>query len=731
MRKFIITLILLLIIPSAIHAEEDLQSIIIEVEGDPSEHKEYIEAYHPFIEVVAVYDTLFNGLALQGSPANLEKMESLEFIKSIHTVQQYEALEWSSATQRYGSFSWNSANSEIEQAIQPNDINTTQYTGKGVKVGVIDTGIDYEHPDLKNNYQSGYDLVDLDDDPMESLPEQGVPTSHGTHVAGIIAADGDIKGVAPDAQIYSYRALGPGGAGTSVQVIAAMEKAIEDEVDVINLSLGNNVNVPDYPTSMAVNRASEMGITVVIANGNSGPDDWTVGSPATADQALSVGASTMPMQVPFLYDTLEDKSIQLSEMIGSPPWEIIRSNQLIEAEAGTDVSLSGKIALIQRGRIPFYELAKTAEEKGAIAAVIYNNEDGPFQGSVDNEKDPLNIPVATVSKEDGEWLKTQASKQPFYIETSYLDQGSTTAPFSSRGPVTVNWNIKPDVLAPGTAIWSTVPGGYQQMDGTSMAAPHVTGAVALIKEAHPEWTREQIIGALKTTADHLKEQDASIPTIQGMGEIQPKAAIDTATIIHNPQLNLGMVDNYREELRYELEIENMTGESQTYSFTYPKKKKGLSWDIPASFTLEANEKRSIPITLNVTTTRLEEGVHQDWLTLNQEGQKYHLPYIFVNQHADQPKTAGFEFTLKGFSDDVYHYSIYTTEPARRMEVDLYNPESLQFERKLLESEELETGLHEGEITKKEAGKSGYYLAIVTVYLEDGSYETNQSLIYIE
>src|SRR5699024_6464680 len=105
-------------------------------------------------------------------------------------------------------------------------------------------------------------------DPMETQKTEGIPTLHGTHVAGIISANGELKGVAPDADVYAYRALGPGGRGTSVQVIAALEKAVKDGMDVINLSLGNNVNGPDYPTSMAVNRAVELGASVVTANGN-------------------------------------------------------------------------------------------------------------------------------------------------------------------------------------------------------------------------------------------------------------------------------------------------------------------------------------------------------------------------------------------------------------------------------------------------------------------------------
>jgi len=712
---------LLLPSPQSAAPTDEIQSLIIEVEGDPNQHKAYLETYHPFVEVVAVYNTLFNGLALQGSPKNLEKMESLEFIKKIHTVQNYEALPFNEA---------NNYDTERHAQLEPYSLNNTSYSGKGVKVAVIDTGIDYNHPDLKGNYQSGYDLVDLDDDPMETVREEGIPTSHGTHVAGIIAANGEIKGVAPDAEIYAYRALGPGGAGTSIQVIAALEKAIEDDVDVINLSLGNNVNVPDYPTSMAVNRASEMGISVVIANGNSGPDNWTVGSPATATHALSVGASTLPTQIPSLYDSFKNKRIALSKMDGSTEWNLTRSHEMVDA-TNSNVSVNGKIALIKRGKTPFYKLAKSAEENGAAAVVIYNNVEGPFQGSIATEDAPINIPVAAISKEDGEWLKRSIKEKRYFIETTYMKQEVMVAPFSSRGPVTLNWNIKPDVLAPGTEIKSTVPGGYQQMNGTSMAAPHVAGVVALIKEAHPDWSREQIFGAIKTTSERIEKERGGEPTVQGMGLIRPKEAIQAETIIYNPQLNFGKVDRYREEHTLEVTIENMTNQTKQYTFDIPKKQSGMSWKLPQSFTLQANEKVTLPIELDITTARMDQGVHQGWITLKEGNEDYYLPYIVVNQEADQPKTAGFEFSLKRFSKDTYEYQFYVTEPARGIKVDLYNPDTLLFERQLLETRRLQPGLHKGELSKRKAGPSGYYLTIITVYLEGGGYESNHSMIYLE
>lgn len=703
-------------------SEEDMQSVIVEVEGDALEHKAYLEDYHPFVDVVATFDKLFNGLALQGEPEKLEKMESLEFIKGIHAVQTYKT---NTSTVK-------SLSDEQSDAVIPSDLNNTSYTGRGVKVGVIDTGIDYTHPDLEGNFQGGYDLVDLDDDPMETMPDQGIPTLHGTHVAGIIAANGNLQGVAPDAQVYGYRALGPGGAGTSIQVIAAMEQAVEDGMDVMNLSLGNTVNGPDYPTSVAVNRAADLGVSVVLANGNAGPGNWTVGSPATAAKALSVGASSPPQRIPYLYEPSAEKRVPLASMVGAPTWNLEKDYPIVNGDEQT----GGKIALLQRDDIPLYEKAREAEDNGAIAVVIANNTDGMFQGMVENDKNPITIPVAAISKKDGAWLSQHIQEDSLYLETAYQEAKSSIADFSSRGPVTVNWDIKPDLLAPGTNILSTVPDGYQLLQGTSMAAPHVAGAVALVKEAKPDWTNEQIFGALKTTANRMEtegsgEGDPSEPIMQGMGKIRPKQAIETDTIISDPLLSFGKVNSYKETETIEIEIENTTNQEQTYSFDIPKKEKGLTWDLPQTFTLDKKETKSLSIDVSINTTQLHEGVHQGWLTLSENDEDYHLPYLFVNQTADNPKAMGFEFALKPFSEDTFLYRLYVTEPAKRVTVDLYDPDTLVHERTLVETEDIDIGMNEGELDKSEIGEPGNYLALITVQLEDGKYESYQTPLFIE
>ncbi|GEN89555.1 S8 family serine peptidase [Oceanobacillus sojae] len=708
------------------HAEELKQTLIIEVEGDPNKVKEEIEAYHPFVEVVAVYDIVFKGLAVEGKAEQLAGLGSIEQIKAFHQNQTYQALPFQAD------------NADVIEKMDPSkskayDLNETSYTGKGVKVGIIDTGIDYNHPDLEKNYQGGYDLVDFDDEPMETTPEEGPATSHGTHVAGIIAGDGDMKGVAPDAEIYAYRALGPGGTGSTVQVLAAMEKAIEDEVDIINLSLGNDVNVPDYPTSIAVNRASELGIIVVIANGNSGPDAWTVGSPATADRSVSVGASTTPQKNPVLIDTFEKKEISLVEAVGAPAWELNRSYQLEDMDnMEQGQSMHGKIALTRRKEIPFFELALQAESMGAEALIIYNSEPGPLQASVQNNRQPVNIPVGSIQKEEGEWLQSQINQSTYFIDAAQKDNLLTIAPFSSRGPVAVQWAIKPDISAPGAAVWSTVPGGYQAMDGTSMAAPHVAGAFAVLKEAHPNWTDKQLIGALKTTAQPFEEKEHRLnATTQGMGLLQLEAAIDTSAIIYDPQLEFGKLSRYQEEFTETITIENKTEKEQTYYFETPERKDGLVWSLPQSFTVQPKEQKEITLKLSMNRDRLEEGVHEGWLTLREAEKNYDLPYIIVNQEADQPKTAGFEFYLEPFEQENYKYQYYLTEPVKSLEINLYQPETFVFERKLLKEAELEKGMHEGVLSKEEAGAPGYYLALITAELENGEFEQVETLIFIQ
>lgn len=737
--------IFLFVFPGQNMAEDSEQAVIIEVDGDVDKHATFVENHYPYIDVVATYDMLFNGIALKAPKQKIHKIASLEFIQSIHPVREYKIptpkssdTKKQQATLHHSSlmtFSDNAIANASEhdgfgpQATMPSVINNSTYTGEGVKVGVIDTGMDYTHPDLQANYKGGYDLVDLDDDPMETEGTPVEETIHGSHVSGIIAANGTLQGVAPDADIYAYRALGPGGMGSTVQVLAAMEKAVKDEVDLINLSLGNAVNGPDYPTSVAVNRAVEQGITVVIASGNEGPDKWTVGSPATATKAITVGATADAMKVPSLYEGKHHKTIPFDVLLGSLPWDLQKDYQVVQMDDDADTSLRRKIALAKRGDVPFYKMAKKAQDAGARALLIYNNEEGALLGTVENEENPVNIPVAALSTSDGEWLVEQMEKDTLYVDTTYQETPFQVAEFSSRGPVTMNWEIKPDILAPGVNVVSTVPGGYQMLQGTSMAAPHVTGVLALVKEAHPEWTPAQLKAAVETSAVPINQEDGTLyePSTQGMGFIQPKEAIHTPAVFNTPFISFGKVEQGDATHTHEMTISNTSNHKQQYRFQIPKSEQGITWDIPQTFTLKPDEEKTIDIGIRSIPAVLEEGVHQGYLTLKEKENTYHLPYLFLNKTADYPKAMGFDFTLKALTDDTYQYQLYVTDPAKHVKVALYDPDTLIYQRVLLELKDTHAGLNEGEMRKEKAGKQGNYKAIITVELENGtieSYETD-------
>ncbi|HLS65776.1 MAG TPA: S8 family serine peptidase [Pseudogracilibacillus sp.] len=614
----------------------------------------------------------------------------------------------------------------------PAQLNDTNYTGKNVKIGVIDTGIDITHPDLQKNYKGGYDVVDLDDEPNETKEGEGIPTSHGTHVAGIIAADGKLQGVAPDAEIYAYRALGPGGVGTSIHVIAAIEEAIKDGVDIINLSLGNTINGPDYPTSKAVNETvTTHDVAVVVANGNAGPKDWTVGAPATALHALSVGAYEPETTAPYLYDRATDKEIALSQPTFAKKWDLTRDYTIVDATETDNVR--GTIALLPLNeQLTEKRLEKTIQN-GAVALIIAGTITNNEEQIALLENFNIPVPVAFISERDKRWLKKQINAEPKYFDTKQKPSGDTIAPFSSRGPVAVNWTLKPDIIAPGVQVASTIPNGYAAFNGTSMAAPHISGAIAILKEAHPTWSNEQIIGALKTTTKRLQRRDQSNipPSTQGTGLVQINEAINTKTILHDTQLTFGKYDEHITTKEETMTIENMSNERQTYSFHIPKKTKGLTWHVPQTVTVDPGERKEIPVTLKVNTLLAKQGVREGWLTLERnDGQTYEIPYMFIAQTAAYPKLMGFTFRLHDYDEKLYQYEMYVAEDVKSLEVQLYDEQSLVYKGKLTEWKNLEQGLHKGEIRKDAITQRGHFYALIIVQLENGdyiNYDTNITL----
>ncbi|KAB2336507.1 S8 family serine peptidase [Cytobacillus depressus] len=731
-RTIIITLILLFFqsttyaetlnhppIPKESSNTEKVSIIVLEKAKSEQEIKRLVSK-NPNLQLRHIYKYAFHGFSVKGKQTDIDRLSKMVGASIASPVNTYkvhaeESVKMIGGMEARGLF----------------DAKNQRLTGKGVRVGVIDTGIDYTHPDLRVNYGGGYDLVDQDDDPMETVPSQGDSTLHGTHVAGIIAANGKIQGVAPEATIIAYRALGPGGSGTTEQVIAAIDQAIKDKVDILNLSLGNNVNGPDLPISMALNKAVEQGITAVTSSGNSGPNSWTVGSPGTASKAISVGASTPLMNIPYV--DVAGQRLRLEPLQGSVEWDFTKPYEIVFAGLGKKEELKnvkGKMVLLERGELTFTEKALNAHKAGAEAVLIYNNTKGTFFGNLETD---VSIPVTALSKANGEKIKKELANSRLFARTLLMEEMDVLADFSSRGPVTATWEIKPDVVAPGVAINSTVPGGYLPLQGTSMAAPHVAGACALIKQAHPEWGPEEIKAALMNTAKPIvnRKGERYRSFEQGSGRIQIEKALRTNTLAMPASLQFGkfqLADRMHEHSGF-VTIRNISSQGQTYSFSLPYAENGLRWRFPLSFYLQPGEQKRVEIKLSVDPKQLKKKIYDGSITLQAGSQTISLPYLYVLEEPNYPRVMGFGLG-KGDKKDSYRYEVYLPGGAEEFGIAMFEVDSLRFIGFIDWKRNIGKGQLLEEINNDQLPEPGIY--IVKVFAKKaGKEDSIESYLFIE
>lgn len=565
-------------------------------------------ASQPEIKITREYQHSFNGVAMTLPGTDVEKLLESGLVSSIYedrvvkldpkelngsytdnlSAGNEQVTSVKTSFQQLSVSEQNTSTNELKENYIPlpgiEDLHNDSVTGKGIKVGVLDTGIDYNHPDLTNAYKGyrkkdgedaksidpttvkGWDFVDRDADPMETTYQDwvnaGKPdggsfyTYHGTHVSGTIAGQGENSvdnpslGVAPDVDLYSYRVLGPYGSGWSSDIIAGIDKAVKDGMDVINLSLGVAVNDPLIAESVAINNATLAGVTCTVSAGNAGPGEKTLGSPGTAAFAITVGASDFPMGIPTASATVGSETFNNMKLLGkgfndnletlvNKTYPVVYvglggENDFKDAN-GQPIDLTGKVALIQRGSYALVDKVVNAKKAGAAAVIMFNNVDGEIDSYLANKTNF--IPAFRLTKADGERLKAAASSGITFTNVgSVVTEGNHLAGFSSRGPATKNYDIKPDVVAPGVSVHSTYPeyihspedgidysSAYARISGTSMASPHVAGTAALILQAHPDYTPFDVKAALMNTSDKLSV-DYSVYEV-GAGLVDVKEAV--------------------------------------------------------------------------------------------------------------------------------------------------------------------------------------------------------------
>ncbi|MGD6776490.1 S8 family serine peptidase [Sutcliffiella horikoshii] len=638
------------------------------------------------------YDYVFSGFSLEINANEIPSLLATPGVKAVYPNVEYTTTEVVTEEE------FSPAMVDSAPFIGSNEAWDLGFTGEGVKVAIIDTGVDYTHPDLAPNFGEylGWDFVDNDADPQETPTgdPRGAATTHGSHVAGTVAANGQIKGVAPDATLLAYRVLGPGGSGSTENVVAAIERAVQDGADVMNLSLGNSLNAPDWATSIALDQAMAEGVVAVTSNGNSGPNNWTVGSPGTSREAISVGATQLPYNV---YDasifTSEGVEYPSAKVQGFPSDEALTNLDGEEYEfvyvglgAPQDFEgkeLEGKIALIIRGAYPFVDKATAAKNAGAVGAIIYNNVAGEMP-----EVPGMDVPTIMLTNEDGlklqEELAAGNNTVSFDIEFNQT-VGETMAGFSSRGPVVDTWMIKPDVSAPGVNIVSTVPTfdpenphGYGAKQGTSMAAPHVAGAAAVILEANPEWGVYEVKSALMNTAEKLIDPATGkeyAHNSQGAGSIRVVDALQAETLVNPGSYSFGVFDKKKGKQveRQQFEIQNLSNKAKRYNMEFSfKNEVGKHVKVKTSKNLRVNPGKTQKVNVNVqvNASKLEPGYYEGHLVVSEGETEIQVPTILFVGEPDYPRLTHFGVTPLGNNE--FEFYSYLPGGAEEYQVWVYS-----------------------------------------------------------
>ena len=501
--------------------------------------------------------------------------------------------------------------------------------GTGIKIAVIDTGVDFNHPDLfgwgpDGKVIGGYNFIEENQLPMDT-------NGHGTKVAGIIAADGNTLGVAHKAKILAYKVSEDGEGVSSELIRKAIEKAIEDKADIINISLG--VNKTNSKIDSAVNHAWDNGIFVVTAAGNDGPELKTIGSPGRNFESITVGATYNNM-TSSLIATLEidENQYTVIPMVGSSKTQEPIIEKIVFGGFGKNsdlenIDVKNAILIVERGsdiegELLFFSIKEmNAAKAGAKALIVYNNQPGIFLGELIHEfSEPgyvPQIPVVSIDREEGLEIIKAIERKSLGIMNLFYNP-DFIAHFSSRGPVSPFY-IKPDIVAPGAYINTTqINSSYNFTSGTSFAAPHVSGAAALLLQKNPELQNYEIKSLLVTTVQPVSNaygQEFSLHE-SGSGRLDIANAYNANLIISPTNFVVNLSPNQL-QIEKQLELKLIQGSLE---------KIGVKFEGPEFIEFTYNLKNN-NLQIGLSVVGEEYGEHEGKILINHEKIQYTIPIL--------------------------------------------------------------------------------------------------------
>jgi subtilisin family serine protease len=606
-----------------------------------------------------------NGLRLR---INADQLEALKSLPGVRTVGRVHLQHLTNIT----SVPWIGA---------PVVWNTLHAKGEHIKIGIIDTGIDYTHANFGGSGNpADYTNINPDVVTAAAFPTAKVkggidfaghtydardPTSvpkpdanpldvvgHGSHVAGTAAGfgvPGKIgPGVAPAADLYAIKVFGDLGGSTNL-TSQGIEWALDpngdgdmsDHMDVINMSLGSDFAEPNDPSAISSQHASDLGIVVVASAGNAGAVPYVTGAPADAPSAISVAASipggrvysrvtvAAPASVAGKKNNLEGAGpVQLKDI---PPVSgaLINSVPTNGCTPFTNASdVAGGIAFVKRGTCTFDTKYVNAQAAGARAIVVYN--DGTTPARVDplvmsTTTPTIAIPGVMVSSTDGlaiAGVATSTAASPVKV-TLDVGQDPTKddqiASFSSRGPGSGGTHFKPEISAPGFSIVSTAVGTGTEgasLQGTSMAAPHITGSAALLRELHPKFGPGAIKALLlNSTVDANPSGDTDLAR-QGVGVVRVDRAAALTSYASPGGVSFGRLNPAAPIFRSRsVKLTDFGGHARVFTVksvphkTYP----GVQVSCPSTVTVRPNRSNEFDINLKFDPrVALTKGISDDW-----------------------------------------------------------------------------------------------------------------------
>jgi len=548
-----------------------------------NEFKSWLRENAPNARVTGEYDLALNAVSVKLNGTSLDTLRKSPLVKAV----EYEGLYYPTDA--------NDPDLNIINALQAwAQGGGPANAGKGVKVAIIDSGIDVNHPCFDDSgYPQQRQLGDTrftnnkvivakvfyNKAKVQGLTPEAIDT-HGTHVAGTVACNLDtpanvngvdipyrVSGVAPRALLGNYNVFpGTVGSARSEDILNALEEAYKDGFDIANMSLGGGYRGVQDLLTQAVDNLDRANMVITVSMGNNGPGYFTGGSPGSAERALTAGASTVPHFVgaPVTVDgkgtfgAAAGDFATVSEDLTAPLAVVTSNDSLDTACTVPQRDLSGHIALISRGVSSFSTKIRNVQQAGAIAALVANNVAGdPTAMGQDGTPNQPTIPAYMISRDAGQELldadgnSTTISASLSYFLTNSVD---IMAGFSSWGPTRVDYRIKPDVVAPGVNVLSSIPGDCGELgcwafyQGTSMSAPHLAGSAAVIKSQHPDWSSWQIRSAITNTAndDVLKDyRDGTTivrdSLIRGAGREDLLAAVNAKVALDPVSITFGLV----------------------------------------------------------------------------------------------------------------------------------------------------------------------------------------------